>query len=134
MNTRLKIRGFTLIETMVTVSIILILTAVGIPIYTGYLSDAKVNLAKNSLNSIYLAQTNYYFENNEYYSSGETCGNHNGSIINNLFHGEKVISTDNFIFCIIKNNSGYEAQATQIKGNNQVTIDHLKNITINNDY
>ena len=116
---------------MLTLSITLILTAVGIPIYRGYLSDAKVNLAKNNLNSIYLAETNYYFDNNKYYSTGETCGDHNSSIIDNLFQGERVISTDIFNFCIIRNNGGYTAHAIQIKGGNQVTIDHLKNLTMN---
>ena len=89
-------RGFTLIEVMVTVSIIVVLSSIGIPIYKGYLKDAKIGLAKNNLNNIYLAETNYYFVNNEYFYSGSTCGDHNTNIISNLFNNQKIIETDKF--------------------------------------
>lgn len=133
MNKYTNMRGFTLIEIMVTVSIILILSSIGVPIYRGYLDDSKITLAKQNLNSIYLAETNYFYENNEYYLSGTTCGDHNILIINNLFQGQKIIGNDYFEFCIINNNDGYKAKAIEISGNTEVSIDHLNNITINSN-
>ena len=127
------INGFTLIETMITVSLIVILGSIGIPIYKGYLEDSKISLAKQNLHSIYLAETNYFYENNTYYFSGITCGDHNVSIITNLFQGQSLIAKDNFNFCIIKIADGYEAVATEINGKNKITIDHLKNITFENN-
>ena len=131
MNKNSNMNGFTLIEIMITVSIILILSSIGVPIYRGYLDDAKINLAKQNLNSIYLAETDYFFENNEYYLSGSACGDHNTSITNYLFQGQKIIGDDYFNFCIIPNNDGYEAKASEISGNTEVSIDHLNNLTIN---
>lgn len=125
-------RGFTLIEIMITVSIILILTSVGIPIYKGYLDEARINLARQNLNSIYLAETNYFFENNEYYISGKTCGDHNTSIENNLFNNENLINGENYYFCIMENNDGYKATANQISGPRKITIDNLKNVVLIN--
>ena len=46
--------GFTLIEILITVSLILILSSIGVPIYNGYIKESKINLAKSNLNSIYL--------------------------------------------------------------------------------
>lgn len=131
MKNLLNIKGFTLIEIMITVSIILILTSIGVPIYKGYLTDARIKLARQNLNSIYLAESNYFFENNEFYYSGSACGDHNNSITNTLFHGEKIISTDNFTFCITKTNNGYKALASQITGNIKAIINNLNNFSIN---
>ena len=115
---------------MVTVSIILVLSSIGIPVYKGYITNAKIELGKQNLNNIFLAQSNYFFENNEYYFSGSTCDNHNSLITKFLFGEQNLIATDNFNFCIIKLNNGYKAIATEKKGKTQITIDHLNNIYI----
>lgn len=124
-----NVKGFTLIEIMITVSIVLILASIGVPIYKGYLTDARLNLAKQNLKSIYLAESNYYFENNKYFYGGNTCDDHSASIQSILFNGENNISSENFTFCIVKNNEGYQATASQKNGNIKVSIDHLNNLT-----
>ncbi|MFH0811678.1 MAG: prepilin-type N-terminal cleavage/methylation domain-containing protein [Pseudomonadota bacterium] len=49
-------KGFTLVELMIVVIIIGILTAVGVPLYLGYVKDAKVSSAKAVIGSIVNAE------------------------------------------------------------------------------
>jgi prepilin-type N-terminal cleavage/methylation domain-containing protein len=62
-----NISGFTLIELLVVIAIIGILAAVGIPWYQGYTIQAKEKQAINNLQSIKLAQTEYYKDRDNYY-------------------------------------------------------------------
>jgi len=62
-----NISGFTLIELLVVIAIIGILDAVGIPWYQGYTIQAKEKQAVNNLQSIKLAQTEYYKDRDNYY-------------------------------------------------------------------
>ena len=45
-------KGFTLIELLIVVAIIGILAGVGIPMYNGYMADAKINAVKTQHNQI----------------------------------------------------------------------------------
>ncbi|MBN2467720.1 MAG: pilin [Deltaproteobacteria bacterium] len=49
-------KGFTLVELMIVVIIIGILTAVGVPLYLGYVKDAKVSSAKAVIGTIVNAE------------------------------------------------------------------------------
>jgi|TARA_B110000438_G_C15332721_1_gene444424 prepilin-type N-terminal cleavage/methylation domain-containing protein len=122
-------KGFTLIEMLISVSLVLILSSIGIPIYNGYINDSKIDLAKSNLSSIYLAEINYFYENYQYYITGTTCGDHTELLINDLFMGEAVINKELFKYCVIKNNDGFLAKAI---GNNKeiITIDHMNNLQI----
>jgi prepilin-type N-terminal cleavage/methylation domain-containing protein len=59
--------GFTLIELLVVIAIIGIIGAVGIPWYQGYKTQTKEKQAINNLESIKLAQTEYYRDRDNYY-------------------------------------------------------------------
>ncbi|MDY6863559.1 MAG: prepilin-type N-terminal cleavage/methylation domain-containing protein [Thermodesulfobacteriota bacterium] len=52
-------KGFTLIELLIVVIIIGILTAVGVPLYMGYVKDAKVSSAKAVIGTIVNAEKAY---------------------------------------------------------------------------
>ena len=54
-------------ELLITIAIIAILAAVGVPLYTGNIRAAKNADAQNTLKSIYLMEKNYFAENYCYY-------------------------------------------------------------------
>ena len=113
--------GFTLIELLIVVAIIGILSAVGIPMYNGYILDSKESAAKNNLRSISLMESDYYSENNEYYWTDS--GNSQTPLINNnLFGGKKVLDEDGHYYYFIgihRNNNikGFQAYAYPKSGN-----------------
>ena len=78
---RISRKGFTLIELLVVVAIIGILAGVGIPMYNGYMADAKINAAKANHSNI----------KNFIASSFAKCGSSN-SILLETSSGKKEFS------------------------------------------
>ena len=52
MNTKFNQSGFTLVELLVVIAIIGILTAIGVPMYTGYQTAAKVSATKQNYDTM----------------------------------------------------------------------------------
>jgi len=61
-----NLRGFTLLELMIVVTVIGVLTALAMPAYQKYVQRAKRSDAANALMSIAAAEEKYYFQNNKY--------------------------------------------------------------------
>lgn len=62
----LKIRGFTLIEIMVTVAIVAILAAVGYPNYTSYVQRGKLTEAISGLSDMRVKMELFFQDNRTY--------------------------------------------------------------------
>ena len=72
-------KGFTLIELLIVVAIIGILAGVGIPMYNGYIADAKINASK----------TNHSNIKNFIASSFAKCGSSNSILLANSKNGDQ---------------------------------------------
>lgn len=69
-------KGFTLIELMVTVTVIAILAAIALPSYNDYVTRSKFAEATGNLADLRVKMEQYYADNRRYSSdvAGTTCG------------------------------------------------------------
>ena len=68
-----RVRGFTLIELMVTVAIAAILASVAIPMYRDYVIRSRIIDATSKL-SDFRVRMEQYFMDNRTYANGANCG------------------------------------------------------------
>lgn len=117
-------RGFTLIEMLITVALIGILSAIAVPQYRGYIDNTRLTNAKNNLRAIYMKEQEYFTNNNGYYSPG-ACGD-NATVINtNLFSGQTIISDAYFTYCITQTaTTNFTARATRTSTGAIYTLDN----------
>ena len=57
-----KLKGFTLVELVITIAIVIILSVVSVPIYRGYVDKAQMSEGYALLGTILSAQKSYYGE------------------------------------------------------------------------
>ncbi len=75
-----RLKGFTLVELVITIAIVIILSVISVPIYRGYVDKTKLTEAYALLGTLLSAQKNYYSEYGNFLSasdngatSGITC-------------------------------------------------------------
>jgi len=114
MNRSVLLKGFSLIELMVTLAILAVVTSIAIPAYTGYITAAKMSEANNNLAAIRLAQEEYFLENNNYFSGNNATAIASAS--GNLWTVTKGSDGYNFDYVVILSGGGWAATATGIVG------------------
>ena len=127
--------GFTLIELLVVVAILGIIAAIGISAYSGYVSSTKRKSAENILRQIALGQSEYYSENDIYFTthSSQQCNPNKASsqtIENDLLGGAKTIYDENakqptsgYYMCVADDSaSDYKAIAKEDGGSCKITL------------
>ena len=121
-------KGFTLIELIITMAILAIVAAIGIPQYVGYADGARTTVVKDNLRTIYLQQQEYYQKNNAYYKTGTSCGDGASALNTNLFNGKTIIVNDKFTYCVTQTTvDDFSAQAVEMSGgqNRTFTVNQL---------
>jgi len=90
-------RGFTLVELLVVIAILSILSAVGIPMYSGYVQGARDKEAQVVLRSIAAAQETYRIYNRTYFTS--TCDEGSAAKISEKLLSGNRLNTNYFNYC-----------------------------------
>jgi len=125
-------KSFTLVELLIVVAILGVISAIGIPMYNGYIQTSKESVAQNSLRSIGLLEADYHTENNKYFVT--PTGNQTETINNLLFSGRKTLDEKGDYYYFIRSfgSSGYRAYAYPIDrgvGFKRFCIDHNDNLS-----
>ena len=132
-NHKAKIKSFTLIELLVVLAILSIIAAIGIPILSGFINDAKETTAKNSLHSIAMLEADWRSENGDYY--GTNTGNQTAVINQGLFGGKKTLDEqgDYMYYVLRTSSSSFKAFAVPKNSSSslsKICIDHNDEIKL----
>src|SRR5262245_60146083 len=77
-------KGFTLMEIMISVVIIAVVAAVGVPSYRGVLETARAGEACIALAEVYRGQKIYYANNNAFWGGDPSWANNNAALGTNI--------------------------------------------------
>jgi prepilin-type N-terminal cleavage/methylation domain-containing protein len=89
--------GYTLVELLVVVALVGILSAVGIPMYTGYIQGARDKEAQVVVRSIAAAQETYMMYNRSYFSA--PCDSASAQLISERLLSGSKLNTAHFNYC-----------------------------------
>ena len=99
--------GFSLVELLVVIAIVGILSAIGVVMYDGYIGTSKRSAATNTMQSVSLAQSEYYSNMGTFYytsAAGAACTPseaNSDAIEDQLFDGADIITDESgFNMCI----------------------------------
>jgi len=74
--------GFTLIEIMIACAVLAVVAAIALPAYKGYIATSRQTEGWNNLNSLAIAQEEFFLENNTYFegTDADTLSKNSGGL------------------------------------------------------
>lgn len=131
---RNNLRGFTLIEIMIVVSIVAILAAIAVPSYQEQVRKSRRSDATAALTAAASLQERWYFQFNGYTDSVDDIGGASGSLV----------SSEDFYTVAVSNNAGegncvgggairfncFTLTATPVAGTTQASDDDCASFTL----
>jgi len=121
---RLHSAGFTLVEMLVTVTVILILLAIAIPVYSSFMMDSRRSDAIGFLSELAGEQQRYMSENSVYASSMEQLGyGEDNAVVSPQGHYTVSVATPD-------SGTSYLFTATPVVGTSQENDSQCKSFTL----
>ena len=74
MSPRSHANGFSLLELMITIAIIIIVTAIAIPAYNGYIGESHMTTMRSTVNGLRTIMEDFRLENGHYGATGNLVG------------------------------------------------------------
>lgn len=99
-------RGFTLVELLVAISIITILSTIGLAIFSGIQSKTRDSVRKNDLNTLATALEIYYQKNNKYVLGNTNCSDLATSNLTSFITGDIPKDPKRTSYCYLSDNVG----------------------------
>jgi prepilin-type N-terminal cleavage/methylation domain-containing protein len=115
-------RGFTLIELMIVIAIIVVLVSIAAPQFSNYLMNAKETSAMGAIRTIHIAQTQYSSQFGRYATSlvelGPPASGQSGPAAADLIAGDLAQGVKGgFKFVVEQTPTGYRVTATPVNYN-----------------
>ncbi len=108
--------GFTLIEIMIAMAVLGVIAAIAIPAYRGYLATSRETEGWNNLNTLAIAEEEFFLENSTYFVGTDTATLVTSS--GGLWNPAETVETDRaFVYTVAAGTTGaatssYSATAT----------------------
>ncbi len=68
-----RTRGFTLLEIMIACGVLAVIAAIAVPAYKGYIATSRQTEGWNNLNTLAIAEDEFFLENNTYFLGGDAA-------------------------------------------------------------
>lgn len=116
MNSNRTLSGFTLVELMITIAIVAILAAVAIPAYQGYVDEAKLGAARQSIETIRVFLEDHGLDNNYDYRWVNGDANFDEADLNNYFGWAPDGDNNQFVYTVNAGVQDYDIVAVHRDG------------------
>lgn len=130
MNPDYNSSGFTLIEVMITLTILAILAAISIPMYRNYITESRMTECWNNLSSIKLTQEEFFLENNRYFPDPDGTAQTSDSSLDIYWTASEPNAERNFDYAVTSSGTGSNYTATGTGRGAGFTVANSESCTI----
>ncbi len=111
-------RGFTLIELMVTIAVVAILAAIAIPAYRGYMTESQYGVMRTNLDNLRIFLEDYQLDNGAYVNAGWSADGTTTTTLNSTYGWKPDGDNGTTTYTVVANTSGTSYDVLAIDANN----------------